>query len=145
MESIAERAGLGASTVYRHFPSRDDLMEAVLSELISAVRENAARADDMDDAAEAFRFVFAQSCVMPESHVRAFADIAASSPRLGAHAQHLIEETVRPVTERALEINRLRDGLSVADVAALVRLVDATDTPQRRRLATDLLLEGMLR
>jgi AcrR family transcriptional regulator len=32
---IAERAGVGAGTVYRHFPSKEELVEAVLAELVS--------------------------------------------------------------------------------------------------------------
>ena len=32
---IAERAGVGAGTVYRHFPSKEALVEAVLADLVS--------------------------------------------------------------------------------------------------------------
>jgi AcrR family transcriptional regulator len=32
---IAERAGVGAGTVYRHFPSKEELVEAVLAEVVS--------------------------------------------------------------------------------------------------------------
>ena len=145
MEVIAGRAGLGSSTIYRHFSTRDDLMEAVLDELIADVRANVARADDMTDPVEAFRFVFAQSCVMPESDIRAFAGIAASSARLDAYARRLIEDTVGPVTDRVREAGRMRDDLTTTDVAAFVRLIDAAETARQRDLATEFLLDGMLR
>ncbi|GGK86931.1 hypothetical protein Sme01_48140 [Sphaerisporangium melleum] len=45
---IAQRAGVGAGTVYRHFPSKDILVEAVLAEhlevLVAAARRWSARA-----------------------------------------------------------------------------------------------------
>lgn len=38
VHEIARRAGLGVATVYRHFPSRQDLVTAVLAEQVTACR-----------------------------------------------------------------------------------------------------------
>ena len=38
MREITRRAGLGIATVYRHFPSRPDLIGAVLVEQVAIVR-----------------------------------------------------------------------------------------------------------
>ncbi|WP_432923929.1 TetR/AcrR family transcriptional regulator [Microbispora sp. CA-135349] len=38
VHEIARRAGLGVATVYRHFPSRQDLVGAVLSEQVAVCR-----------------------------------------------------------------------------------------------------------
>ncbi|UBU18533.1 TetR/AcrR family transcriptional regulator [Nonomuraea gerenzanensis] len=40
---IAQRAGVGAGTVYRHFPSKDVLLEAVLAEHLDALVADAER------------------------------------------------------------------------------------------------------
>ena len=40
---IAERAGVGAGTVYRHFPSKEELVEAVLAGLVSTFTGSAQR------------------------------------------------------------------------------------------------------
>ncbi|MGR6919122.1 SbtR family transcriptional regulator [[Actinomadura] parvosata] len=40
---IAQRAGVGAGTVYRHFPSKDVLLEAVLAEHLDALVAGAGR------------------------------------------------------------------------------------------------------
>ncbi|MET8146204.1 helix-turn-helix domain-containing protein [Sphaerisporangium sp. NPDC005288] len=40
---IAQRAGVGAGTVYRHFPSKDILVEAVLAEHLEALVASAGR------------------------------------------------------------------------------------------------------
>jgi AcrR family transcriptional regulator len=42
LEEIARRAGVGIGTLYRHFPSRQDLLEAVYVEEVEEVCESAA-------------------------------------------------------------------------------------------------------
>ena len=44
LEEIAKRAGVGIGTLYRHFPTRHALLEAVYSDQMEALR---ARADDL--------------------------------------------------------------------------------------------------
>ncbi|MEU4143001.1 TetR/AcrR family transcriptional regulator [Streptomyces parvulus] len=145
MEAVARRAGLGPSTLYRHFPAREDLMEAVLGALIAPVVAESARADSIEDPAEAFRFVFADSCVMPETEVRAFSRIAVSSPSLGACAQRLIEGVVAPVTRRAQAAGRIHRDLTPADIALCIRMADVAESAEQRRTAVDVLLRGILR
>src|SRR5215472_11381674 len=53
LEEIARRAGVGIGTLYRHFPTRQALLEAVYRDQVEALR---ARADDLtgsDDPGEA--------------------------------------------------------------------------------------------
>lgn len=55
---IANRAGVGAGTVYRHFPSKDDLLEAVLSQRIERLTRLADEyGDSADPGAGFFAFV----------------------------------------------------------------------------------------
>jgi AcrR family transcriptional regulator len=44
LEEIARRAGVGIGTLYRHFPTRQELLEAVYHEQVEALR---ARADEL--------------------------------------------------------------------------------------------------
>ena len=44
LEQIARRAGVGIGTLYRHFPTRQDLLEAVYRDQVEALR---ARADEL--------------------------------------------------------------------------------------------------
>lgn len=46
LEDIARRAGVGVGTLYRHFPSRQDLVEAVYVDEVEALCRSAA--DDVD-------------------------------------------------------------------------------------------------
>jgi AcrR family transcriptional regulator len=47
LEEIARRAGVGIGTLYRHFPTRTDLIEAVYVEEVEALCRSA---DDLSDA-----------------------------------------------------------------------------------------------
>jgi AcrR family transcriptional regulator len=57
MKEIAERAGVGVGTIYRNFPTKDDLVGAIVSEAIGEIRrvvEACALIDDPVDAIRAF-------------------------------------------------------------------------------------------
>ncbi|ATL26233.1 TetR/AcrR family transcriptional regulator [Streptomyces formicae] len=52
LEDIARRAGLGVGTLYRHFPTRDDLLEAVFHDSVEGLQAQAlARLDDPEPGA----------------------------------------------------------------------------------------------
>ena len=54
MDVIAARAGVGVGTIYRRFPSKEDLIQAVLEEIIETVRDSQRRALLMESATEGF-------------------------------------------------------------------------------------------
>jgi AcrR family transcriptional regulator len=44
LDLIAKRAGVGPGTLYRHFPTRDDLLDAIMKSWVDRVQETAAKA-----------------------------------------------------------------------------------------------------
>src|SRR3954465_11493357 len=57
---IARRAGVGAGTIFRRFPTKEDLVVAIVEERIAQMVTLAEEALEEDDAGEAFRrFVLA--------------------------------------------------------------------------------------
>jgi AcrR family transcriptional regulator len=60
LDEIARRAGVGAGTVYRHFPSKDGLIEAVVASRMARMAAAARSAAAQDDAGSAFFDLFAQ-------------------------------------------------------------------------------------
>ncbi|MFI6085470.1 TetR/AcrR family transcriptional regulator [Streptomyces sp. NPDC051217] len=145
LETVARAAGLGTTTLYRHFPSRDDLVEAVLDELVRPVRAAAERVERIGDPHEAFRQLFLQSCAMPDHDVTVFARLAVTSPRVERHADALVVGVVRRVTERLREAGGLRAGLTAEDVAMFVRMAERTAGREQRATATEVLLAGITR
>ena len=57
IDEIARRAGVGAGTVYRHFPAKEDLYRAVIAERIRAVVNEGRALLDSDPAAGLFSFL----------------------------------------------------------------------------------------
>src|SRR5450432_1475305 len=53
LEEIARRAGLGIGTLYRHFPTRQALLEAVYQDQIEALRVRADQLLESDSPADA--------------------------------------------------------------------------------------------
>jgi AcrR family transcriptional regulator len=52
MKEIAERAGVGIGTIYRNFPGKDDLLAAIVAELLAGLRDTIQAAYDVDDPVE---------------------------------------------------------------------------------------------
>ena len=63
LDDIANRAGVGPGTLYRHFPNRDCLLEAALVDSrheLLALGERLLDADDADDALDEWMFALAR-------------------------------------------------------------------------------------
>src|SRR5215216_1876509 len=58
VEEIAGRAGVGMGTLYRHFPAKEDLIDAVLEDAFAAVIDAAEQALAEEDAWAGFRGFF---------------------------------------------------------------------------------------
>lgn len=63
IDEIARRAGVGAGTVYRHFPTKEDLFRAVIVERFRSIVDNGRTLLAESDPAEAL-FLFLQSMVL---------------------------------------------------------------------------------
>jgi AcrR family transcriptional regulator len=145
LEEIARRAGVGPTTLYRHFPDKDNLIYAVLDDLIQAVQDNADRAMQVDDPHEAFRAVFTGSCDLSDSEVATFLRLAGASTRADEHANRLITAVIGPTTARLRAAGGLRPDITAADITMFIRMTVAADNEESRAKAIDILLSGVIR
>ncbi len=54
VDTIAEKAGVGVGTLYRHFPTKERLCEAILLERMASLAQDARALADAEDPAGAF-------------------------------------------------------------------------------------------
>jgi AcrR family transcriptional regulator len=147
MEEIAHRAGVGVGTLYRRFPDRAALIQAVAEDTLQRLADSARAAwEEEPDAWGALRrFLFQcleyrlgwlQSLLETPQHEAIRAD-----PRLRAPRQALAE-LVRQMTERAHAEGSLRRDVSAADIGTLMAL-QAPPHPQLPARIMQVILDGL--
>ncbi|OPG06935.1 TetR family transcriptional regulator [Streptomyces sp. GKU 895] len=120
--AIARQAGVGAGTVYRHFPSKEILLEAVLAQQVDDLVETARRWAARTDPAGAF-FGFLLD-VVETSHGRKHACDALTAqtswprPSLAASARRF-RQALEHLLRAAQQAGEVRTDVSTDDVAAL--------------------------
>ena len=123
VDVIAEKAGVGVGTLYRHFPTKEKLCEAILLERLAELTVDAQALADAEDPTTAF-FGFLAHVVEEGAAKRdllvavmgagvAF-ELAASDIKQGLHA------AVEVLLRRAQEVGAVRQDVKAAAVMALV-------------------------
>jgi AcrR family transcriptional regulator len=118
-DAIARAAGVGVGTVYRHFPDRCALFEAVvLDRIVAFVTEVREAADAADPGEEFLRFFgrFARQVALNQALCDAVDGGIAVPEALRAEFLAALGDLLR----RAQDAGRIRPDLSVADVLDLV-------------------------
>lgn len=126
MREIAERAGLAVGTVYNHFPSKDELIVAVLHEAFAEVEHAAERAWTEPNAEVAVRTFLrlglavaqrfgALMATLSKGRIAAMRDEAADSARRAAVVQRVVAIIARGVAD-----GTFRPDLDVEIAAAVL-------------------------
>lgn len=146
-DEIARRAGVGIGTLYRHFASRDVLVEALYRDQVDALARDADRlARDCDPLAalRAWMLLFVDMLVAKRV-IRPVLE-AAVGPDAGvfAAAGDSVKRAARLLAERAVAAGRLDPALDPIDLLrALAGVCGPTsDAGDRARYMVDILLAG---
>jgi len=122
LAEIARRAGVGAGTVYRHFPTKTDLLEAVMQQRIDQMAARATACLDAPDVGEAF-FTFCREVVVSSPRSKAVCDMITADdgwPRTLMHgAGERFHRALHTVLIEAQRQGAVRPDIAVADVSAL--------------------------
>lgn len=151
VEEIARRAGVGMGTLYRRFPTKGDLVDAVLEDAFSEICQAAEEALELEDGWVGFTTFLER---VFELHVRnrGIKDVIASGQHdrrrlesLRAHMRPLIAEIVT----RAQEQGELRPDFVTEDMPMLFwsggRVAELTSSvsPELWRRYLGFLLDGL--
>jgi AcrR family transcriptional regulator len=148
-EEVARRAGVGIATVFRHFPTKEALLSAVLVERlrkVAAIAEELAAADPATALAEFFRHVTAGApgkLVVVRAMEDAGIDVA--------EARREVDERVRAALAGLLgaaqDAGAVRRDVGVVELTLLIRAASAVaETSQdagHRERAIGVLLDGL--
>ena len=149
LDDIARQAGIGPGTLYRHFPTRDALIEAVyrseVEKLAAAEQRFAAKMPPLE-ALRAWMLLFIDHVSAKTLIIPAMDTVAGGSLRLIEGSRSLIHAAFVASVKRAIASGDLRSDIDPNDfVRALVGLFHTTAIPgwepSARRLV-DILIAG---
>jgi AcrR family transcriptional regulator len=121
IDAIAKRAGVGVGTVCRHFPTKQALIEAVLTAMYESLLADAEAALELDDAGAGF-LVFFEALTAFQARHRALAEQMATDVGLPASEESLrlaLHAAITELVSRAQAAGALRADIGPADVAML--------------------------
>jgi AcrR family transcriptional regulator len=123
VDVIAEKAGVGVGTLYRHFPTKEKLCEAILLDRLRGLTEDARALADAPDPTAAF-FGFLEHFVqLAESKRDLIAAVMGAGVDFEASAEPVKEdlrEAVGVLLRRAQEAGSVRADVTPAAVVSLV-------------------------
>jgi AcrR family transcriptional regulator len=123
MEAIAKRAGVGIGTLYRHFPKRIDLVEAVyrtdVDGLVELAAELAASAEPWP-ALVAWLEGFVQYAQTKRTFLNELFEAFEKNPELKVASRERLQDALSSVLVRAQDVGVVRSDVHAADVMQLL-------------------------
>ena len=151
VEEITRHAGLGMGTLYRHFPTKEDLIDAVLEDAFTGLLDAAKEAAEAEDAWAGLTF-FLERALAEHVGNRGLKDVIAMRAHGRARTEALrarIRPLLRRLIERAQEQGSLRADFAPEDLPLVFwsadRVIEATAgvSPDFWRRYLALLLDGL--
>jgi len=152
LEEIARRAGVGIGTLYRHFPTREAVVEAVYRREVEQLSEAVPQLLQSSPAGEALHkwmHLFVDYIATKRIIAPSLAAAAARTPALHKTSLELITGAISTLLKRAIASGDVRKDIDPADLLrAMVGVSygnpDAGWEASARRLI-DILMDGLRR
>jgi AcrR family transcriptional regulator len=122
-EEVARLAGVGAGTVFRHFPTKAALLEAVLVRRLDRLREQAESLLDAADPGQALRGLFGHLAAHAAAKIaitEALLDAGGGRDDEAARASDRLHQAVGALLDRAQQAGAVRDDAELPEVYALL-------------------------
>ncbi|MCW2785697.1 MAG: hypothetical protein JWP74_2214 [Marmoricola sp.] len=123
LESVAKAAGVGIGTLYRHFPSRLDLLEAVYRDEVDVLRETAEKVVPNHPPVEALEIWLTAFVDYAATKRHIFTELVEAVGReseLMTHSREVIYGKAELLVSRAQEAGEIRSDVTSQDVLRLV-------------------------
>lgn len=149
LDEIAKQAGVGAGTLYRHFPTRDALIEAVFHsevEKLAAAASRFAAAMPPIEALRAWMLLFVDYIAAKHIILPTLNSVAGGPSRLYEGSRGLVQGAMDELVKRAKKSGDLRRDIDTSDLLRAVVGVSHADFgtgwQQSARRLVDILIAG---
>ena len=148
MEAIAREAGVGVGTLYRHFPRRIDVVEAVYRTDVDNLVQTAERVSDELEpwpAVVAFLEAFVRYAQGKRTFLNELREAFDKSPDLRMNMVERVQEAMQLVVGRAQRAGVVRADVSGVDLMQLVgpMCTNATLSEEQSMRLLAMILDGL--
>ena len=133
LDEIARRAGVGAGTVHRHYPTKESLFEAVVLGMLESLRDRGQALSEASDAGQAFFSFLAHLIEQGTENKALFDAISGAAGELQtacATASERLSDALATLLKRAQKAGAVRGDVTEADLKALLVGALAAQTAQ---------------
>jgi AcrR family transcriptional regulator len=149
LDEIAKQAGVGPGTLYRHFPSREALIEAVYRtevEKLAAAERNFAETMSPIEALRSWMLLFVDYITTKKIIAAALNTLIGDPKRVFEASYNQVWEAMRALVKRAVKSGDIRKDLDPIDLLrALIGVSNVSTSPdwqQSARRLVDILIAG---
>jgi AcrR family transcriptional regulator len=149
LDDIAKQAGVGAGTLYRHFPTRDALIEAVYRSEVEKLATAQSKFTETMPPVEALRawmLLFVDHIAAKQIIAPALNSLVGGPSKLFEGSRGLVQGAIDALAKRAIESGDIRGDLDPFDLLrALIGVAHVASGPgwqQSARRLVDILITG---
>ena len=149
LDDIAKEARVGPGTLYRHFPTREELLQAVYrSELekLAAAERKFAQTMTPIEALRAWLLLFVDAIAAKQLIAPALNTLVGDHKKVFAASYAEMQEAIRSLVKRAIKSGDIRKDLDAMDLLrALVGVANVTTSPdwqQSAKRLVEILITG---
>jgi AcrR family transcriptional regulator len=148
MEDLAKRAGVGVGTVYRHFPNKEAVIQALVDEYFDDLGARAQAALEIEDPWEAFSsYIWGAADLLGEN--RGLSEVSAGGQMREAAERTPFFDAVGELIARAQRAGVMRPDVTIDDVPMImcslgrVQQLDAGMAASNWRRHLAIMLDGL--
>jgi len=149
LDDIAKEAGVGAGTLYRHFPTREELLQAVYrSELEKVALAERTFAQTMTpiEALRAWLLLFVDAIAAKQLIAPALSTLVGDHKKIFQASYAQMHEAIRSLVRRAIKSGDIRKDLDAMDLlralVGVAHVASGPDWQQSAKRLVDILITG---